>query len=189
MNSNIIKNRLYKVIFYLSTVLIFNALILPVFEVGNETMHLYLLDLCSSYDLKYVLRLFDTIRIEGLIQYWCFLIVDTIYIFVYFKMSWHLLVLVQQNIGKLGQKTAFLRFAALPAAILDVFENINTSYLLFQYPTISSSFVTFASAISGAKWFAASFIALVILCYFLYWLLRKLFWHWKLKEKAHHKAL
>lgn len=168
--------RLIAVAVFSVIVLLFNIILFPMTEINNPSEGLIMLDLRSSYDLNYVLKLFGTIGTGGRLHYLYFLVADTIYIYAYFMLSWHVIIFLQRNIGKLGVLTAFLRFSAIPAVLFDISENINTLLLLLNFPEITDKMVSRGSVVSMLKWYCVSGLVLIVISYTFYLLLRQLFW-------------
>lgn len=173
--------RLIAIAVFSVIILLFNTIIFPMTEINNPLEGLAMLDLRSTYDLNYVLNLFNTIGTEGRLHYLYFLAADTIYIYAYFMLSWHAIIFLQKNIGKLGMFTSFLRFSAIPAVIFDIFENINTLLLLLNFPEITEKMASRGSIATTLKWYSVSGLVVIILCNIFYMVLRQLIWYMRNK--------
>lgn len=161
--------------------LLFYLVILPHYDVTNLKTSVYSLDIRSSYTHEYVRWLFNTIGNEGLHQYKYFLIADFGYIATYVVLSYLILSLLIGQMGKLGQMLHLTVYTPLLLMITDVVENINTFLLIYNADEFSVGFVRFASVITTVKWFFASLLLGMIICYAFYAVLRFIFW--KLRNK------
>ena len=161
--------------------LLFNIWLLPFFDVTVALKNIYSLDLLSSYTMKDINELFNTIGEKGVQQYKIFLIIDTLYLFIYSILGVYILTYLLNKIGRLGEIIYKVRWFPLFVGLLDMIENINTLVLLKSFPHISEIYANFGSFITSAKWYGASILVGIIICSVFYMILRNILW--KLKTR------
>lgn len=159
---------------------VFYGWLLPHFDVSNLQSNIISLDLMSSYQSTDVSRLFNQIGIQGMSQYYQFIVVDNFYIVVYCGLTYYILKYLELNTGRLGKIITGVRWIPLLVGSTDFIENINTFILLNRFPEISEKAVKFASAVTTAKWYLAAVLVSLIVCFIFYFILRNVFW--KLKQ-------
>jgi hypothetical protein len=159
--------------------LIYYATLLPQYDVTNISKGIYSLDVRSSYTKDIVTQLFKTIGETGIHQYKIFLAVDFIYIFIYGALTFFMLRYLINNMGRLGYLLKFTIWSPLILMISDLIENTNTFLLLSNTSDLSDFSIQFGSAVTTFKWFAASVLVGMIICYAFYAVLRYIFWKLK----------
>lgn len=170
------KSKLYFTGIFSLLFLLFYSVILPHFDVSELKNHVYSLDIRSSYSPEYVRQLFEIIGSEGLLQYKYFLIADFFYIAVYGVLAYLMLGLLITKMGRLGQILRLTVYSPLFLMLADFIENINTFWLLINADKFTNSYVRFASVITTTKWFFASIIVGMTICYAFYAVLRYILW-------------
>lgn len=153
--------------------------LLPHYDVSNADKNLFSLDLLSSYSTNDVNHLFNTIGNKGVDQYHKFLIVDTVYIFIYSFLTINILAYLQKHMGRLGNLTLRIRWFPVVVGLLDLIENLNTFSLLKHFPEINDNWVNFGSSITTLKWLSVYVLAGIIICFGIFVCLRYLFWKFK----------
>ena len=159
--------------------ILFYSWLLPLYDVSDLNRGLYSLDIRSSYTKDIVIQLFTAIGEPGIIQYRKFLLVDFAYIIIYGSLSFFVLKLLLNNMGRLGNRLKFTIWTPTILIILDIIENINTFFLLNNTSEIDENTVQFASVVTSLKWLAASVLLGIIICYAFYSILRYVFWKLK----------
>jgi len=150
--------------------------LLPLYDVSDLSKGLYSLDVRSSYTKAIVIQLFNSIEEPGIVQYRKFLLVDFAYIFIYGFLSFHILKLLLNHMGRLADMLEFTIWTPFILMILDIIENINTLFLLNNTTEIANNAVQFGSVVTSVKWIAASVVLGIIICYAFYAVLRYVFW-------------
>jgi len=160
----------------LSTLFIlFYTWLLPFYDVSDLSLGIYSLDIRSSYTKDIVIQLFNSIGEPGIVQYRKFLLVDFVYILIYGSLSFFILKLLLNHMGRLANKLKFTIWTPTILIILDIIENINTFFLLNDTTEIAENAVQFGSVVTSLKWIVASVVFGMIICYAFYAILRYVF--------------
>lgn len=181
-----VKNKYYLLLTGLLSILfiIFYTWLLPLYDVSVISKGFYSLDIRSSYTKNVVIQLFNFIGELGIIQYKKFLIVDFAYILVYGSLAYYLLQFLLNNMGRLGDKLKLTKWFPLILMMLDIIENMNTFFLLKNSFDIADSAVQLGSTVTTLKWFAASVLFGMIICYTFYTILRNVLWKLRKNEST-----
>ena len=158
--------------------------LLPLYDVSDLSKGLYSLDIRSSYTKDIVIQLFNSIGEPGIVQYRKFLLVDFFYIFIYGSLSFFILKLLLNHMGRLANMLEFTIWTPSILMILDIIENINTFFLLNNTTEIAKNAVQFGSVVTSIKWIAASVVLGIIICYAFYAILRYIFWKLRKHEST-----
>ncbi len=165
----------------------FYVWLMPRFDVSDINKNIYSLDIQSSYNKEIVVQLFNQISDPGIIQYRKYLLVDTVYLFIYGSLAFYLLQFLLNNMGRLANRLIFTIWTPSILMLLDIIENINTFFLLRNTSDLSDIAIEFGSSVTTLKWFAASVVCGMIICYAFYAILRNIFWKLKKNESTSSK--
>lgn len=178
------KKILIRIVIFSIFFAVFYGWLLPRFDVSNLQLKIIPLDLMLSYQSTDVSRLFSLIGVQGMNQYYRFIVVDNFYIVVYCGLMYYILKYLEQNTGRYGKIITGVRWLPMLVGLTDFIENLNTYVLLNKFPEISDKAVKFASAITTTKWYAAAFVVGFIVCFIFFMILRNV--SWKLKQGSTH---
>ncbi len=117
-----------------------------------------MLDLKFSYNEEVLLKSFNTIGDEGRrVYYFSALILDTAYPLLYVSLFLGAYV-------KLFKNNSYICIFPIAAAIFDIMENIQISFHLSNFPSISVQNIFYTSTSTSLKWLTIG-ISIVILIY------------------------
>ena len=117
-----------------------------------------MLDLKFSYNEEVLLKSFNAIGDEGRrVYYFSALILDTVYPLLYVSLFLGAYV-------KLFKNNSYTYIFPIAAAIFDIMENIQISFHLSNFPSISVQNIFYTSTSTSLKWLAIG-ISTVILIY------------------------